>query len=105
VTGTFSGLPEGATLTAANGAKFKISYHGGSNNDVVLTQISLPTQPQFTGITELGGSIQLNGTGYTNLTYTAWANTNLVTTNWIVIGTATANSSGQLQFTDTNAPS
>ncbi len=36
VTGTFAGLPEGATLTA-NGVAFSISYRGGDGNDVVLT--------------------------------------------------------------------
>ena len=36
VTGTFTGLTEGAML-AANGAQFQISYVGGTGNDVVLT--------------------------------------------------------------------
>ena len=103
VTGTFTNLPEGATITAANGAKFKITYHGGTGNDVVLTQITLPTQPIFNGITELGGVVQLHGLGVSNLTYTVWANTNLVTPNWVNIGVATANSLGTLQFTDPNA--
>jgi hypothetical protein len=39
VTGTFTGLPEGATL-AAGTASFAISYHGGDGNDVVLTVLS-----------------------------------------------------------------
>jgi hypothetical protein len=30
-------LPEGETLTTADGMKFTISYHGGDGNDVVLT--------------------------------------------------------------------
>lgn len=36
VTGTFTGLPEGATLTIG-GTQFSISYIGGDGNDVVLT--------------------------------------------------------------------
>ncbi|HKS24311.1 MAG TPA: Ig-like domain repeat protein, partial [Thermoanaerobaculia bacterium] len=36
VSGTFSGLPEGATLTAGR-TTFWISYKGGDGNDVVLT--------------------------------------------------------------------
>src|SRR5436190_820165 len=36
VQGTFSGLPEGATI-AAGKYTFTISYHGGDGNDVVLT--------------------------------------------------------------------
>jgi autotransporter-associated beta strand protein len=35
--GTFAGLPEGATITASNGARFTISYTGGAGHDVVLT--------------------------------------------------------------------
>jgi autotransporter-associated beta strand protein len=37
VTGTFSGLPEGATFSQ-NGMTFKISYVGGSGKDVTLTR-------------------------------------------------------------------
>lgn len=104
VTGTFANLLEGATVTAANGAKFKISYHGGTGNDVVLTQISLPTQPIVNGIVEIGGGVvQLNGAGVSNLTYTVWANTNLLTATWVNIGSATANGLGTLQFTDPQA--
>lgn len=36
VTGTFTGLAEGANFTA-NGVTYKISYTGGTGNDVVLT--------------------------------------------------------------------
>jgi hypothetical protein len=36
VSGTFTGLPEGA-MFMANGSQFQISYVGGSGNDVVLT--------------------------------------------------------------------
>jgi hypothetical protein len=108
VTGTFTNLPEGATITASNGATFTISYHGGTGNDVVLTQTTLPPPALITGITHLGGGcMQLDGTGMANLTYTVWANTNLTTTNWLDIGPATASSAGGLQFTDlaaTNFP-
>ena len=105
VAGIFNGLPEGATVTANNGARFTISYQGGAGNDVVLTQTSLPTPPQATGIQQLsGGLIQLDGSGITNLTYTVWANTNLTTTNWVSIGTAIvpANTNA-FEFTDPNA--
>jgi autotransporter-associated beta strand protein len=104
VTGTFLGLAEGATVTAANGAKFKISYHGGTGNDVVLTQISLPTQPTIVSIAKQnGGAMLLNGLGTSNLTYTVWADTDLTTPPWTNIGSATANGAGALQFTDPNA--
>ena len=39
IVGTFKGLPEGQTLVV-NGMTFKISYKGGTGNDVVLTRIA-----------------------------------------------------------------
>lgn len=50
------------------------------------------------------GSYLLYGTGVVNVTYTVLANTNLATTNWIPIGTATAGALGALQYFDSNAP-
>jgi hypothetical protein len=47
VTGTFNGLAEGATVTAAGGQTFTMSYVGGDGNDVVLTRAnSAPTTVQ-----------------------------------------------------------
>ncbi len=40
VVGTFAGLAEGATVTASNGGTFRISYVGGTGNDVVLTALT-----------------------------------------------------------------
>ncbi len=42
VTGTFTGLAEGATFTVS-GYVFKISYVGGDGNDVVLAVVTVPT--------------------------------------------------------------
>jgi hypothetical protein len=42
VTGTFSGLAEGAKLTV-DGVEYTITYKGGDGNDVVLTATSVPT--------------------------------------------------------------
>ncbi len=44
VTGTFTDLPEGATFSQ-NGVTFKISYVGGTGNDVTLTVMNEPTVP------------------------------------------------------------
>ena len=44
VKGTFKDLPEGATFTQ-NGIVFKISYVGGTGNDVTLTVQSVPATP------------------------------------------------------------
>lgn len=40
VAGAFAGLPEGATLRARTGQRFRISYTGGSGNDVTLTALA-----------------------------------------------------------------
>jgi fibronectin-binding autotransporter adhesin len=59
VTGTFSGLPEGATFVAES-TTFQISYIGGSGHDVVLTAISpwvpttLAVDPDGNGVLEAG---------------------------------------------------
>jgi len=41
VSGTFAGLPENSTFTIS-GVTFRISYAGGTGNDVVLTVLSAP---------------------------------------------------------------
>jgi len=104
IVGTFKGLPEGATVNF-NGAQFRISYVGGSGNDVVLTQLTLPAPPQFGGITRLGnGNIQLTGTGVPGLLYAIEANMDLNTTNWLHLGGTLAQPpTGLLQFIDVDA--
>ena len=66
VSGTFTGLPEGATLLAGTYG-FTISYMGGAGNDVVLTTTVVNHPPTATAggpytIAE-GGSLSLNGSG------------------------------------------
>ena len=101
VSGTFSGLPQGALFTAGN-TVFRITYAGGDGNDVAVSRVNLP--PQFTSITKLGdNTVQLYGAGSSNLAYAIQANSNLKTTNWLSIGNAQANGSGQFSFIDTNA--
>ena len=39
VSGTFTGLPEGSTLTLSGVYPFRISYAGGDGNDVTLTSL------------------------------------------------------------------
>jgi hypothetical protein len=39
VAGIYAGLPEGSTITVG-GHQYKISYVGGTGNDVTLTRIS-----------------------------------------------------------------
>ncbi|MDB6112625.1 MAG: Autotransporter-associated beta strand repeat protein [Pedosphaera sp.] len=102
VSGTFNGLANGATFTA-NGTAFRINYNGGSGNDIVLTQLGLPPGPQISGVGKSGGSLQISGTALTNMQYQVQASTNLTTTNWINLGTVTADGAGAFQFTDSQA--
>jgi hypothetical protein len=99
--GTFAGLPEGAAF-ASGGQYFTISYKAGPRaNDVLLTRINPPGN--FSSITRQSlGTVQLQGTGGSNVAYTIQANTNLSTTNWLNIGIATAGNSGIFLFNDTN---
>jgi hypothetical protein len=43
IAGTFNGKPEGSVFTAG-GTTFRITYVGGSGNDIVLTVIAVPGQ-------------------------------------------------------------
>jgi autotransporter-associated beta strand protein len=105
VSGTFTGLAEGASVTN-NGVVFSITYHGGDGNDVVLIQQTLGTSSQFGNIRrDSGGRINLSGAGIPGVTYTVEATQNLnPPAQWQEIGTALASGSGQLMFTDGNAP-
>jgi hypothetical protein len=49
------------------------------------------------------GLFHLTGTGGTNLSYQVQASSDLTTTNWQTIGTATADSAGAIQFDDLTA--
>jgi hypothetical protein len=79
-TTTFAGLPEGAVYTGGNAPQKQVSYVGGNGNDVVVTHVvalsiqSVPTN-----------SVLLlwptNGTSGFQLE----ANTNLATTNWVLV--------------------
>ena len=67
ISGTFSGLPEGSEITVS-GVVFKISYVGGTGNDVVLTVVSVPKTPDTGfGLTSahiglpLAGSLMMAG--------------------------------------------
>ncbi|MFD2113533.1 DUF4347 domain-containing protein, partial [Thiorhodococcus fuscus] len=68
VTGTFSGLAEGASVTVG-GTDFTISYVGGDGNDVVLTAFnSAPTTTIASGAyTEASRTLVLNGAHFDTL--------------------------------------
>ena len=55
ISGQFTGLPEGATLTADN-QTFRISYAGGDGNDVTLTRLGSATDAIWDGAPDGGGT-------------------------------------------------
>ena len=55
VSGQFTGLPEGATLTADN-QMFRVSYVGGDGNDVTLTRLGSATDAIWDGAPDGGGT-------------------------------------------------
>jgi autotransporter-associated beta strand protein len=71
ITGTFSGLAEGAGITA-NGFGFRISYLGGSGNDVVLTLTNVPLAQAGTSVSLGNGSatVDPNECNYLNVVIT-----------------------------------
>ena len=59
VSGTFSGLPQGSTVTATYGGDtftFQINYRGGDGNDIVLTRVGGPGQIENVIVSTLAGS-------------------------------------------------
>jgi hypothetical protein len=103
ITSTFGGIAEGATFYAS-GTPFRITYSGGTGNDVVITQLGLQNKPQIGSVKKLpNGDIEINGTGIPNLLYRVYASTNIVSTNWLDLGFIQATPAGALQFVDTDA--
>jgi hypothetical protein len=103
IVGKFAGLPEGAVFSAG-GQVFTISYKAGSGgNDVVVTRINVPAS-HFTNIGFVNPNVvQLQGIGVGNVNYQIQANTNLSTTNWVNIGIALADGSGNFLFDASNS--
>jgi hypothetical protein len=82
VSGTFAGRPQGSAFVAANTNWFRISYTGGSGNDVFLTRVATPAAPDLS--VALSNSLpRLALVGATNTTYQVLGSTNLV--NWVPI--------------------
>ena len=110
VTNTFNGLTNGATFNVS-GIPFKISYTGGTGNDVVLTQ--LLSVPSLTALPL--GNANLKFSWPTNYTgFTLESNTNLTSTVWsavvplpVISGTnyvATNNMTGLQKFFRLRSP-
>ncbi len=71
INGTFNGLAEGALITT-NGFGFKISYVGGTGNDVVLTLTNIPLAGAgySVGLGNGSGTIDPNECNYLYITIT-----------------------------------
>jgi len=104
VAGTFAGLPEGAVF-GGEGLPFRISYAGGSGNDVTITRV-LATPADFSSIESLGsGRFMIQGQGVAGVEYNIQAASNLnPVINWVPLGRSTGNSSGIFQFIHSNSP-
>jgi autotransporter-associated beta strand protein len=88
ITGTFSGLAEGATNTAGN-YQFTISYVGGTGNDVVLTLAAIPCA--------VAGATVTSGDGNHGMDPNDCNNLSLVITN--LTGTMMSTNSATLSTT------
>ena len=99
ISGTFAGLPEGATMNLS-GTQLRISYRAGSSKAVELTVISRPLL--VAGIECLtNGWKRLSLAGNPGTNYVIEASTNQAT--WLPISTNSPDATGQLQFTDPDA--
>ena len=103
VVGTFAGLPEGAVF-GGDGLPFRISYMGGTGNDVVLTRVAAPAST-LSSIAKLGnGQVRIEGLGIGGVIYPIQAASNLnPVIFWTNVGNGTGNASGQFQFIDPGA--
>lgn len=78
------------------------SHEFGRGNEPLIEVTANPVFKIVAGYFTNGG-FQIQGTGPTNLVYNLQFNSNLLATNWLTIGTATPDTSGTVQFNDTNA--
>jgi uncharacterized protein with beta-barrel porin domain len=104
IMGTFANLPEGAVFGGA-GLPFRISYVGGTGNDVVLTRVATPPSA-LSSITALGnGQVSIEGLGMGGVVYSIQAASNLnPIILWTPVGSGTGNVNGIFYYLDTSAP-
>ena len=100
ITGTFAGLPEGATFVF-NGTPMRITYVGGNGNDVALIANSAPT------LAANNGAVAVNeGSSITNTGTFSDADGNATVTLTASIGSVTKNNAGTWiwNFNSTDGP-
>ncbi len=101
---------------AANGGEVSLLFYAADNQigylfnshefgrgNVPLINVTASPSLKITSAYFTNGVFHLSGAGADNMQYQVQANTNLSMTNWISIGTVTADGSGIIQFDDTNA--
>ncbi|MBP7951396.1 MAG: autotransporter-associated beta strand repeat-containing protein [Verrucomicrobiales bacterium] len=101
VTGTFVGLPEGATVLL-QGEPFTISYVGGaSGRDVVLAyQGQGVPLPEITGLQkQASGNVLVSIQGPANTAFKLYHSTTLQAGSWTLLGTVTTSASGTVDYT------
>lgn len=97
ITGTFTGLAQNATRTF-NGALMRISYTGGTGNDVTLTAVDVTAPPAPVVTTPANGSFTPDNTP--NITGTAEASSTVtVFIDGSSNGTTTTNGLGNWTYT------
>jgi autotransporter-associated beta strand protein len=100
ITGTFSGLPEGATFMIG-GLLFQITYLGGTGNDVVLTRIAAPATTVSSIAPITSDRMQIRGQGLPFVTYILEVTPHLnAPIPWMPLATNSANAFGIYEFID-----
>jgi len=103
INGTFAGLPEGAVFTT-NGIAFRITYQGGTGNDVALTLLAPPVPAEIKLIEYISGQAKILAEGTIGFSYNVEANDDLGNpNNWVFIGTTIVGGAGTMAFTDLDA--
>jgi hypothetical protein len=99
VEGTFKDLADGALFDNSR-QLFRIYYTRGTGNDVVLVRDDGGVRLTGLGM-DTNGFFDLKGLGTNYATYSIEASTDF--TNWVTLGTSTADPSGLFFYFDTNA--
>ncbi len=104
IVGSFSGLPEGATIVASNGLYLRLTYHGGDGNDVEFSVLNPPST--ITSVVRTSqGFIEIHGQGLPNVFYALEASTNLARGSWTTVTVDLADGAGLYEMTDVDAGS